>query len=264
MDPEHIGSFGRVLLLAAHPDDEVIGAGAQLPRWHDRILILHATDGAPRNPADAERAGCASRSDYARLRRKELACAMSLAGITPDRLAVLPIADQETLYELDLLTKEVARAIDEFQPEVIVSHPYEGGHPDHDSCAFAARFACLRSDWQPRRMEFTSYHAGPSGMVTGEFLRSSERVGTYILSDSEREMKRAMLACHSSQQHVLQYFGVEHERFRPAPEYDFAAPPHPGQLHYERLGWGIEGATWRDHAQRAMKELGIQHATHHT
>lgn len=262
MDPEQLGASGRVLLLAAHPDDETIGAGAQLPRWQHRVLIVHATDGAPRNFGDFERAGCSTREDYALLRRNELACAVGVAGISPSQCIGLPIVDQETMHHLESVTREIARVIDDFRPDVLLTHPYEGGHPDHDSCSFAARFACLLSTWRLRLMEFTSYHAGPSGMMAGDFLGAAGPVRTYVLSDAEREMKREMFACHASQQHVLHYFGVERERFRPAPEYDFAAPPHSGRLHYESLGWGIEGANWRDHAQRAMKELGIQHATH--
>jgi hypothetical protein len=37
-----------VLLVAAHPDDEVMGAGAQLPHLSG-IRIIHVTDDAPRN-----------------------------------------------------------------------------------------------------------------------------------------------------------------------------------------------------------------------
>jgi LmbE family N-acetylglucosaminyl deacetylase len=122
----------RLLLVAAHPDDEVLGAGAQLPQMYG-LRLIHVTDGAPRNLSDARAAGFA----------------------TP-------------LVEIFL----------EHQAEVVLSHPYEGGHPDHDATAFAVHAACRlmarRVGGSPRIVEFACYHAGEGSLRTGEFLPGSE------------------------------------------------------------------------------------------
>ena len=67
------------LIVAAHPDDETLGAGAQLGRC-DRLTLVHLTDGAPRDPWFHRQAGVATRADYARLRAAELETALEAAG----------------------------------------------------------------------------------------------------------------------------------------------------------------------------------------
>ena len=67
-------------MVVAHPDDETIGAGAQLPRLNG-VTMIHVTDGAPRKPRDAERHGFATAAEYAFARARELERVMMLAGI---------------------------------------------------------------------------------------------------------------------------------------------------------------------------------------
>jgi hypothetical protein len=35
-------------------------------------------------------------------------------------------------------------------------------------------------------------------------------------------------------------------------------PPHAGPLHYERQPWGMSGERWRNLAQAALLELGLE------
>ena len=58
----------RVALVVAHPDDEAIALGGSLHLLRD-LLMVHATDGAPRGTTK----GFASRDAYAAARRAELA-----------------------------------------------------------------------------------------------------------------------------------------------------------------------------------------------
>src|SRR4051794_27260939 len=79
----------RILLIAPHPDDEVIGAGTRLPYWRDNIIIAHVTDGSPPNLIDASEDGFSTCQEYARHRRLELSRALKLAGIGPAQLREL-------------------------------------------------------------------------------------------------------------------------------------------------------------------------------
>ena len=65
----------RLLVLAAHPDDETIGASASLAKF-PCAAVAYLTDGAPRDPRFWTGGSYTSREDYARTRRKEAAHAL--------------------------------------------------------------------------------------------------------------------------------------------------------------------------------------------
>jgi len=47
------GPAAAPAIVAAHPDDEVIGCASLLLRYEGGCEIVHVTDGAPRNLRDA-------------------------------------------------------------------------------------------------------------------------------------------------------------------------------------------------------------------
>lgn len=250
-----------VLFVVAHPDDEVIGAGARLLAL-ERARFVHVTDGSPRDLRDAYAAGCVDRLQYSLLRRREWHACLACAGFAPESSICLEIADQEASLEMSRLSRRLAELIDEVRPDLVVTHPYEGGHPDHDATALAVhaarRLLGLCANDRPFLVEMTSYHAGDSGMEHSRFLRGSESaVVSLPLSSDERAFKRALFDCHVSQRRVLDSFPIEVERFRLAPGYDFSAPPHTGQLFYEKFEWGMTGWRWRELALEALREMRL-------
>lgn len=230
--PIDIDHAGRTLLIVAHPDDEAVGCGSVLHRVRN-LYIAYVTDGSPENLYDAHRNGFATREEYASARRAEASAAVPHA-----EMFWLGFTDQKTAHQMDKLTEAVSDLIDRVRPDLVLTHPYEGGHPDHDAVAFAVHAA------YPTPWEFTSYHANPD-FVAEEFLPPHDDVLTIELTPEDRARKRGIMECYRTQQEVLRLFPLRYERFRPAPKYDFEKPPHPGQLHYERFDWGITGQQFR-------------------
>ena len=244
---------GEFVMVVAHPDDEIIGAAnylANLPESARRdVVIVYATGGVPRDLHFTHEAGFTNRQEYANARRTERDAALRIAGIQPDQCIDLDYTDQEVCFCLPELIGSLSRLIRELQPERVLTHPYEGGHPDHDACALACRRSADIGG--AAVIEFACYHRGPTGFIAHEFLPSDRRVSVMPLDGKEQARKKRMYECHRSQQQVLQAFSTVNEKFRPAPVYDFHEPPHWGTLHYETLGWEIQGHIWREAAAQS-------------
>lgn len=247
----------RLLIVVAHPDDEVLGAGALLGHYPD-ATVAHLTDGGGVEESTARARGFRSRADYVAERRKEVVAALSLAGVPEHQVRSLGIPDGEAGRLLVESARVIMGLLDEVQPDVVLTHPYEGGHSDHDATAFAVHLAVgvLRREGgkSPVILELTSYHNSDGERVRGKFIPHDEvRMRTVVLDDNQRALKADMLAAFSSQRDVVDKFGVKVERFRIAPRYIFTDAPHEGPLDYERRCVRITGTEWRAAAAEALE-----------
>ena len=239
----------RVLVAVAHPDDDVIGMGSRLPRLPDAHVIF-VTDGAPGDGMDAERLGLPSRAAYAQTREREARSALALAGVGEDRIRWLGIVDKEVIWHLREVCERLGAAIRELRPQFVVTHAFEGGHPDHDGTAFAMHQAAhdmARAGAEtPPIIEFPAYRAGAGGAVLRQSFWPDEGGAVVAtLAAEERQLKRRMLDCHASQAAILKGFGIEREPFRVAGPPDWSHFPGTGSPLYAGYGWGLDAQAWR-------------------
>jgi LmbE family N-acetylglucosaminyl deacetylase len=195
------------------------------------------------------------------MRRREFETALARAGVRAPVLLCFGCPDQEAAFRIARVARKLATLFQRFRIATVFTHPYEGGHPDHDACAAAVQFArtlIREDDKRPALFEFASYHASANGGMESErFVRNSRKTWQRTLNDEQRRMKSDLISAYTSQQRTLCGFPLCEEPVRISPAYDFTKPPHRGKLYYENFDWGVNGHTWRRLARCAMKHLGI-------
>ena len=124
--------FRKVLVLAAHPDDEVVGCGGLVALLADsgaEIDVCFATDGDATTGVDA------TSEQIAGLRRAEAEASCEILGTRPPRFLHHP--DGRLAEHLGVLRSQIRQLVDDLQPEVVIA-PWElDGHADHRAVAAA-------------------------------------------------------------------------------------------------------------------------------
>lgn len=220
-----------VLLVMAHADDETAWAASRLLYLCERLTLVFLTDSAPRNETAIKDYGYASRDAYAAVRREERSEALAQAGIRQEQVRDLNLVDQEVKLHLAPARDHVLSLIQELDPEIILTHAYEGGNADHDAVAWAVH-AAVRARRAvgmpvPVIIECSGYHRRLGRAVSGRFLpaRGCES-RTLHLTTAVRTTKRAMYECYRSQETFLRHLDDDVECYRCAPRYDFRNPPN--------------------------------------
>ncbi len=257
----------RYSVIVAHPNDEVIAAGGLISQL-ENVTILHVTDGAPGGQGVAEAAGFSRPSEYARARREECISALALANVPEDRILEFGFSDHNAPHAIADLTRRIAGFLQQSSPDIVLTHPYEGGHPDHDATAFATHAALklLERNGLTAPVVFEmALHPGADGdKRVLDFLPGAGReITTLMLDRRARELKRRMIDYFDTQGEVLKNSPIGPERFRKPPIYDFTMAPQGGEASYEKLNLGITADQWQILARQAWTDLFPDDAAMH-
>lgn len=260
----------RCVVIVAHPDDEVVGAGGLISSLED-VTVLHVTDGVSRDGRVSNKLSDeGSESACARGSRDALA----LANVPPEHIVEFGLSTEQAPFELADLTRRIASFLMQTTPDIVLTNPYEGGDPDHDATAFATH-AALRLMREkgfeaPSVFEIALYPTPDGNQRVLDFLPSeAAEITTLLLDKKARDLKRQMFDCFQKRPHLHRENSFGRERFRKPPRYNFAAPPNGGKLNYERVAPGVHGDEWQELVRKAWSELfpgepKSHHATFHS
>lgn len=239
--------FGRrILVLIPHPDDEAVGAALAIRRAVQNgslVIGLDLTHGCP--PREALWPWARITHDArVETRRREAAAAARALGIA--RLADDGLAARRLRHALPAAYARIRTAAEAHAVDTLWVPAYEGAHPDHD-CANALAAALVRARPEIAAWEFAEYsNADGVRRANAFFDRRGGETALEAADEDEARSKTQLLALYGSESFNLRRVGAGRiaksraalrESFRPLPPHDYARPPHPGRLFYERFHW---------------------------
>jgi LmbE family N-acetylglucosaminyl deacetylase len=197
--------MNTVMVVAAHPDDEVLGCGGTLARHAaagDRVELLLVADGV------TGRAEAASKAEQAARLAAAEAAARAL-GARPPRSLLFPDNRLDTVALLDVV-RRIEECMAEVRPDIVYTHHAGDLNIDHELVHRAVLTAC-------RPLPGSTVRA----LYTFEVLSSTEwRPGArpfdpvrYVDIGATLERKMAALRCYGAEMrpfpHARSYEAVE-------------------------------------------------------
>ena len=188
------GEHDHLLVVAAHPDDETLGAGGLIATAAARgatVDVLVATNGEASHPASPTHTA----GELAAIRRLEVRAAVAEL----DPIASVTMLDLPDGH-LDRAERSITIAVAaRLSARTLVVTPWaDDRHPDHEACARAAH-AALHPGHRHWQYPIWLWHWGDPD---GPHL-PWDRAGAVDLEPAARAAKRRALARHRSQHEPL-------------------------------------------------------------
>ena len=187
-------AIGKLVVVAAHPDDETLGAAGLIQRAAQHgvpVEVLVATLGEKSHPHSPTH----TPGDLAAIRAAELRRALKL--LAPDAVhRVLGLPDGGLHVLAQELKQEIAAAAARNSDRSLVVAPWSrDGHTDHDAAGSAASLAARSTDSLFLEYPIWLWHWGSPnrGQVPWPALRKLN------LSTQEQRAKAAAISSHASQ-----------------------------------------------------------------
>ncbi|WP_439822973.1 PIG-L deacetylase family protein [Oceanobacillus sojae] len=135
-----------ILVIAAHPDDEILGLGATLHRHRkdgDKIMVTYVTNGTAGEGASWKTKVNDSKI-IAEVRFNEGLKGLKLLDILERNILCLGYPDAGTHRYLKNIARDLNKLIKKTKPKRIYVHCIEGGHSDHDITSFVVKSVCKK------------------------------------------------------------------------------------------------------------------------
>ncbi|KAA9107705.1 bifunctional PIG-L family deacetylase/class I SAM-dependent methyltransferase [Microbacterium rhizomatis] len=190
------GSITALVVVAAHPDDETLGAAGLMRAVAEaggRVTVVIATDGERSHPASPTH----SPAVLAEIRRREVAAAVAVVAPAAE-IRFLGIGDGTLRQNAARLRDAVADILDSSAPDArtgtVVVAPWSGdGHADHSAAAQACAEVCAGRGITHLGYPIWLWHWGSRDDVPWADAFALP------LSAEARTAKRRSIALHTSQ-----------------------------------------------------------------
>lgn len=245
----------RLVVVAAHPDDESLGAAGLLARAHARgleVLVVLATLGEASHPGSPTLTPAALSGR--RLRESHAA----LAEVAPGgRISALDLGDGRLATSEAELCRHLVEIVGDGRGTLLVAPWRHDGHPDHEAAGRAAAVAAVRTGARLLEYPVWLWHWGAPPDLPWRDVRRLP------LSTAERAAKAASVQAHRTQvaglsdqpgdevllgAGLLAHFAGGHETYLEQPTHD----PALEQVHQQAEDpWGVD-TRWFEERKRRL------------
>ena len=179
---------GRYVVVAPHPDDEVLTVGGLIGRLITigaEVIVVSVTDGGNAYPQ------LVGHDELAARRRREQERSLDRLGVAPGHRRFLSIRDGSIASQEDALVHALTELL---EPTTTIVAPWTHDvHTDHEAVGRAAERAALQSGCTLWYSLFWAWHADDLDAFDDVDLIAVE------LNADERNSKAEALCCHESQ-----------------------------------------------------------------
>ncbi|WP_309648309.1 bifunctional PIG-L family deacetylase/class I SAM-dependent methyltransferase [Nocardioides sp.] len=245
----------RVVVLAAHPDDESLGAGgliAEAARRGLQVDLLLLTDGEGSHPGSPTH----TPELLARRRRTEGEAAARALGVTGD-VVRLGLSDGDVAAHHTCVVRRVVDVLGDARRTLLVA-PWRGdGHPDHEAAGHVAAAVAVRTGARLLEYPVWFWHWSSPDSAPWDLL------GAVGLDEGARSRKEQAIAAHVTQvqrlselpgdevllsDDLLEHFGGDVEVFVTQPPTDPALDDLHGR---DEDPWGTQ-VRWFEQRKRDL------------
>jgi LmbE family N-acetylglucosaminyl deacetylase len=181
------------VIVAPHPDDEVLGAAGVLRT--DDCVVIHVSAGVPPWTPPSERAILAAD------RLRECQRAWSSLGAKINRTEQLGFDDLGVSNAVDALSWRLTDVLGQLQPATVYVPAFQQGHPDHDATFAAALLARIHNPARHQWRVYGLYGYDPMERLAFGLLDPKAYPDAVVVDDTpgERLAKAQALSCFESQ-----------------------------------------------------------------
>lgn len=191
----------RSLILAPHPDDEVLGCGGSILRKKKAgtdLLVMFATDGR-----HAQRSAQYPPAALARLREEEAREAGRRLGLNPGQLEFLRVEDGTLGSQGPLLDERIGEIAARFRPEEVMTPYRKDGHPDHEALTASALRLAAAGRLAVPILEYPVWFWHSAWWKPWRHHPETRPRVITVRIEEERESKRSALEAYRSQMERL-------------------------------------------------------------
>lgn len=221
----------KILILAPHPDDEIVGACIIIKKFLEKncdISIFFLTNGV----ISKKKMWFFERYKYSKfVNRRLLEAKKTLKELGVKKYFLQNIPTRCLKKNIKKTYSRLNRIIKNNDFDCLFVPAYEGGHQDHDIANFISSFFIKKL----KVFEYPEYNFFSKKVNSNSFPKKLGNEVFLSLSQYEILYKKKLLNNYKSEKKNLNYLEIASECYRPIAKYDYRLPPHEGILFYRRF-----------------------------